>query len=102
MTGKVYRTKPDAETEADEILPTETHTVPGLMTEVKLQRGLEKLRRERDKILESIENENERIKRTGTLGGNSVLKVLKAKLAEKDEQLEAQIEKMIANKGEGS
>jgi len=100
MAGKVYRTQPGSEDDHDDgRQPGEVHVAPGLMNEVKLARSIEKKRRERDKLQESLAQERVRLKRSGILAKSAVINVLLKKLAAAETELEDEIDRMVQLRG---
>lgn len=100
MPGKAYRTNPG---DGGDGRTGEIHNVPGIMTEIKLSRKIEKLRRDRDKCQNSLEQEVARVNDKGILAGNATIKILRAALETKEAELEETIEEMVLlSKGDKS
>ena len=69
-------------------------TMPNLMARVKLERAMESLRRERDRLYGSIENERKRSEQSGVPVNEPVLKRLRKMVANLDSQVEDKIIEM--------
>ena len=66
-------------------------TVPKLMARVKIERQMEGMRRERDRLYGSIENERKRSQQSGVPVNESVLKMLRRQITDLDNQVEDKI-----------
>lgn len=78
--------------------PTGTK-VPNLMARVKIEREMEALRRERDKVTESLKTERTRAKQSGVPVSDAIVKMLRRNIQEFDDQIEDQIEELAKLEG---
>ncbi len=66
-------------------------TVPQLMARIKIERDMEALRRERDRLEGSMKNERQRSKQSGVPVNESILTMLRKKIGAVDNKIEEKI-----------